>query len=379
MAQVTVGTVHTQQAGQAQLEAMLTRGLATSEDRATWLAARALRVTATEAAKIADGAEAARRRLIQEKLHPEQVRDISGDRYVARGNARERILGAWIAARFRGVVHNDVLYAAAENPLHAATPDVFGLVLDGLLDIPAGTFVVGDIKTSKHDLDPQLPRGHFWDTTYYGQLQWQMYCAGARVALFVWEQHDDQWPDPQPLDLEPRWCVVHYRPDMVERMVAQADLLLAELEQERTKAGLPTAAPTGDDLALDGLGLAVLSARVEEATAKARKDTAWKQLQNRLADRPSFTRAGLSRVTWSNDTVVTSEPDVEAALAAPAIVEGEPEATDITGADLKADLDRAQQVWNDHLGRFRRDVTTTKQTLTVTDPAKAKSTKGTKR
>jgi len=375
MAQVTVGTVHPEQAGTDSMTAMEQRALASSADRPTWLAARALRVTATEAAKIADGSEAARRALIQEKLHPERVRDISGDRYVARGNARERILAEWITARFPGIRHNDVLYAAAENGLHAATPDVYGVLRDGLLDIPAGTFLVGDIKTSKHDLDPQLPHGYFWSTTYYAQLQWQMHCCGAKVALFVWEQHDDQWPDPQPLDLEPRWVVVHYRPDMVERMVAQADRLLAELAQERQKAGLPAEAPTGVELQADGLALAVLSARVEEGTAKARRETAWTQLQTLLASRPSYSRTGLARVTWSNDTIVTTEPDTDAALAAH--VEGLDD--DVTGADLKRDLERAQEAWTAHLGKFRRDVTTTKQTLTVTDPAKAKSTKGTKR
>lgn len=367
----TVGTAQHRAADPA--EQMLARGIASSENRPLWLAARALRVTATEAAKIAGGSAAARRELVQQKLHPELAPDLSRNQYVQRGNEREPAIAAWCAQRWPGMTHNQMLIAAEQNPLHAATPDVYGIA-------PDGSLVVGDLKTSKYDLDPRRPDGYFWTTHYMDQLQWQMYCCGATRALFVWEQHDNQWPNPEPLDLEPLHAWIVLEPARVERMVAQADLLLAELAAERAKAGLPEPdLSTEADQEADGLGLAILAARVEEATAKARREAVWTQLQTLLAARPSFSKTGLSRVTWSPPrTTTTSVPDEEAALTAP----WTPPETgimhdDVTGADLKADLERAQAVWAAHLGRFRKDVVSeTKASLTVTDPAAKRATKG---
>lgn len=370
-----VGVRAEQQAGAEALSAMQGRALASSEDRPAWLAARALRVTATEAAKIADGSQAARARLLQDKLHPEQVRDLSGDRYVARGNARERVIADWLAATVPGLQHNAVLFGAAEQPLHAATPDVYGVTQRPLEDLPVGTFLVGDIKTSKHDLDPAVPNGYFWSTTYMDQLQWQMHVAGARAAVFCWEQHDDDWPDPQPLDLEPRLVVVHYSAERVTRMIAQADLLLAELEHERAQqdGGAPVPLQVRETLLqADELGMSVLDGRRAEAEAKARREANWQRLQTLLEQVPSFSRTGVSRVTWTNEDVTERVPDPDAALAAH--VDGMDE--DVTGADLKADLDRATAAWAEHQARFTKDRIVTVRKLTVTDPSKKAAARG---
>lgn len=370
------------------------RAIASSFNRQEWLRARQRVATATEVAELRRHGVAFRRELVAKKLQPPV--EIVGNRYIDRGHEREPVIAAFVARLWPRVRGNDVLLSAAENERHAATPDLLGVV--------DGELVCGDIKTSKYDLRPSRRDGYFWSTHYYGQLQWQMYVTGTRRALFVWERHDDAWPSPQPLELEPEWEWVDRDDAEIGRMVATADLMLADLdlalaalaegdpvepELVDEPMALEPPAPEEDvvdaevepepvDAALElrrevtGLGLAVLSAREAETEVAARKQAPWTKLQALLASSPSDAwEDGQVKVSWTNETQTESVADPEAALAAP--VEG---FEDVTGNDLKADLERAQAAWEAHLAHFRKDRSVSKQRLTVTAVKPKKGAKG---
>lgn len=323
---------------------LLDRALASSEDRQAWLEARAVRVTATEAAGLRTKGPAFRRELLAAKLAPQA--EWQGNRYTDRGHEREPVIVDWVRAHWPHLAGNTTLFHAPQNPLHAATPDGWGYWDGQRLDLL-------EVKTSKHDLDPWTPGGYFQRTGYWQQVQWQLYVMGAQRCLFVWEQHDDAWPDPQPVDLEPKWAWIERDDQEVAAMVADADHFLAELELARSRAGLE---PEAADADLDALGATVVAARRAEATAKAEREGAWKRLLAGLGDRPSFSQVGLSRVTWTNEQVEEVVPDPEAALEAPG------------GRELYEAHQAARLAWEQHQARFTTTRVKSAQRLTVTEP-----------
>lgn len=332
------------------LQELEQRAIVSSEDRAAWLEARRNAITATEVGKLRKGGAGARRTVVAEKFEPPA--DLAGNRYIDRGVARESWIADWAAARFRGLRPNTTLYRARENERHAATPDLVGVDRDGRL-------VIGEIKTSKHDLDPHRIGSHFPSTTYLEQMQWQMHVTGAERCLFVWEQHDDNWPDPQPLELEPGAVWINRDDAEIERLVALADRALAEIELERARRNGEELTPGGQELNrdVDGLARAVLDARIEQKTAEARVKAPWSQLLAALESTPSFSQTGLARVTWTNEIETEDVLDADAAIAA------DPE--------LYAEFRSAMERWHEHEKRFRTTRERSVRKLTVTEPKAA--------
>lgn len=218
-----------------------------SDQRDEWLARRRHGVTATEVAKAAGGRAADVRAIITEKVTDTNTPDLSGNQYIAFGNTREPVIAEMVRANF-GIEPNRFLYAHGDEPRFLATPDGYSD------DDFTGERLVSEIKTSKHDLNPfppdheqlltsrvpvldcafadrALARGgtYFWTTTYYDQMQWQMYVTGATRCLFAPEQHDNRWPNPTPKPVEPVW-VLRNEP-RIEKLVKAAMGLLAEIER----------------------------------------------------------------------------------------------------------------------------------------------------
>lgn len=186
-------------------------------DEKAWLLSRRFGVTATEVSKLAKSGAAYSRDLITEKRTGE--RTFFGNQYTEWGLAREEFLVDSVL-KPEGFIGSDVLYRAEDNSNHLATPD--GLyVRDGFL-------MVAEIKTSKYDLDPSGE--HFAKTGYYDQIQWQMYVAGDECteALFVWEQHNDEWPDPTPFPAKKAW--IDRDQARIDELKVIADAFLDELE-----------------------------------------------------------------------------------------------------------------------------------------------------
>lgn len=152
-----------------------------SKDREAWLAARREGITATEVATLAKSPAAAFR-LREEKQSG--VSSFTGNKWTAWGKEREPI----IAARYAGIglLPTSKLYRSKDDRRFLASPDMIGEDFDESL-------YLGEIKTSKHNLAPE--GDYFRTTTYYDQMQWQMFVTGARWCSFIWEQHDNEWTE----------------------------------------------------------------------------------------------------------------------------------------------------------------------------------------
>ena len=289
-------------------------------DREAWLEARRAGVTATEIAALAKGYGSDRRRILTEKLTGER-QDLSGNRYIEWGNKREPLIQEWISDHF-DIDPANGLYRHAADPRWMATPDC----------LSSDSTLTAEIKTSGHDLTPGKtddngsliridPDSYFATTGYYDQMQWQMFVVDAVECLFVWEQHDGNWPVPTPLDVEHVWIK---RDDVrIAELITIAERFVQEVESYNSddidaadvSKGLP------DEEA--ELALIVLEARAAEAEAKARKEAAWKRLQDMAADRDDFVATGLgARVSWTTTVKDVRRFDLDLARSkAPKAVE----------------------------------------------------------
>lgn len=337
-------------------------GPSSEDDREAWLEARRQGVTASEIAGIAAGRGSAKRTALKEKLTGEG-RDIGHIRAIEWGRAREQAIAEWITDRF-GIEPNRHLMGHPDNPRHLATPD-------GYVVTPFGEVVTSQIKTAKFDLTPGGE--HFRKALYADQVQWEMYVAGAGQALFVWEQHDDDWTNGAPTPLGPPSHVWIERDDArIAALVEAADLFLEELDAFRVK-GLP---PAGDiDPEMADLIHQVLDGRDTEAAGKAIKEKAWKALQALVKDSDDFTMSNdEATITWSTSTSTDHVVDEDAISAAtPAKAKAIESAREALAkiADAQERLDerraKAQATLDKRLEPFTKAVTVPgRRTLTVT-------------
>lgn len=289
--------------------------LADADARAEWLEQRRQGITATEVAKAATGRPADRRSILTEKVTNE-TREFD-NKYLAWGRTREPFIADWITRNY-GIEPNRYLLAHPVNPRYLATPDGYSVQFDG-------SVATAEVKTSKHDLDPvitastvtaddankvlagKVSGGQFWSETYYDQMQWQMFVTGAERALFVWEQHDDRWPNPTPMGA-PRAVWVERNNERIAYLVSVADVMLVEIDAARggslpwDQGDVPT--PLVDPVHR------LLEARVAESTAKAARETVWVEVQELVKALPA--REGEyenheAKVTYSTTFVIESE------------------------------------------------------------------------
>lgn len=298
----------------------------TSQNRDAWLAERDGGITATEIAKLAQGRATDKRDIIGMKLGTIAHPDLTGNRYVDRGNEREDPIADWVEANF-DIAPNRHAYVSGSDARDIATPD-------GISHMFEVDGVLCEIKTSKHDLDPLKRMAvdpqtggvvkwdmrrfatHFWSTGYFDQMQWQMHVMDASKVLFVWEQHDDNWPNPKPVHAEPRWVWVLRDQGRIDELAIIARKTMQEIEEKRLQLAIEattkTESPTSDvDVASESdtteiddeirqLSAALLAAREAEAAAAAAKKKAWDALQSKVAERPDFTaKDGDVQITWS--------------------------------------------------------------------------------
>ncbi|WP_436408497.1 YqaJ viral recombinase family protein [Agromyces chitinivorans] len=185
------------------------RVVADSRDRVAWLRARSTGITATDAARLAS--HTAVRQVAWEKLHGT---GFTGNRAIEHGRVREPVIARWML-RHHGIAASSLLFHAAGDRRHLATPDGLRVTDDGVLEL-------AEIKTT----------GKAWrgiPRNYLRQVWWQQYVLGAERTLVVWERHEDYVPvgDPQC-----RW--VDRDEDQIAMLVARADDLLAMLRSGRT-------------------------------------------------------------------------------------------------------------------------------------------------
>lgn len=335
--------------------------LVESTDQEAWLAARRTGVTATEVHKLAKSG-ASKLRVGDEKLTGKHA-DLSRNRYAKRGHTREPIIAAWVEQHY-GIHPSTMLYASDEPRWALATPD--GVQVDPF----DGEVVLAEIKTSNKDLTPgpvgpdnvlimelvdgTWRKGHFWKMGYYDQMQWAMFVMGATRTLFAYEQHDDQWPNPRPLEEQPRTVWVLRDEARIAELVPLAATFYAEVIDAP-----PASEDTPEEwVEIELIAGELLEARVRENDAKSYKEGVWKHLQALIADRDDFKKEFEgANVTWSTTHPDKSVVDMEAAVAA------DPE--------LVAQFQAVSEAYRNLLARH----TTTapgeaKHTLTVTAPKK---------
>lgn len=191
-----------------------TRVVADSTDRVAWLRARSQGITATDAAKLATRTSV--KSAAWEKLHG-APRSFGGSRYTDHGREREPVIAAW-AARAHGMSHSSLLFHAASDRRHLATPD-------GLRVTERGVLELCEIKTTSKPWRA-VPRH------YLRQVWWQQYVLGAERTLIVWEQHEDFVP----VGAEPECRWIDRDDDQIAILVQLADELLEAIRPKQAPA-----------------------------------------------------------------------------------------------------------------------------------------------
>lgn len=177
------------------------RALADSTDRDAWLAARTGKIGASDAAgfaKLASAPGYARTKL--------KAGTFAGNAYTEHGNARERHILSQV-----GIPHNTILFHAADNPRHVATPD-------GIREF-GSDIVLAEVKTTnKHFV--KIP------PAYLRQILWAQYVLGSDRTVFAWEVHVDFIPT----SLAPFSLIVHRDETEIRKLIDIADAVLDTLD-----------------------------------------------------------------------------------------------------------------------------------------------------
>lgn len=327
---------------------LMARAGASDTDRPAWLAERLGGLTATEVAGLAVGKKR-QGELVDLKLGLKED-TFSGNAYTEWGKLREPFLAA--VAERRGIRAESRVFHHAEDSRWLASPDGIGATFDGEL-------LLGEYKTSGHDLTPGTPT--FDRTGYREQMTWAMLVAGARRCLFIWEERlgtpETGFEAGRQFE---HW--IEFDEALAKRLVTLAKRFFLALDNKRAEveAGKVTA-PIVDPV-LDVLALDVLAGRSEEAAGKAKKEKAWKALQAELKDREELSqRSSAAQVTWvpgGISTVPQTHVDEAAAKA---------ELPDVWAAVEKgrADLAVLEDAWARCLGAY----TTTTDQLVPTKPS----------
>ncbi|WP_196837119.1 YqaJ viral recombinase family protein [Zhihengliuella flava] len=201
--------------------ACLSRVVADSSDRVNWLRARTRGITATDVAKLSTprSIEAA----AEAKLHGS---GFAGNPYTEYGRQREPVIAAWVQERFV-IEPSSLLFHAASEVRHLATPDGIALRADGAVEL-------AEIKTTNKA----------WRTIpkhYLRQVWWQQYVIGAQRTLFVWEEHRDF----RPLRREPQHVWIDRDDAAIADLISNANRLIDRLH-EKTQASRERAAQRAD-------------------------------------------------------------------------------------------------------------------------------------
>ena len=139
--------------------ALLSRIVADSSDRISWLRARSRGITATDVATLSTPASI--QRAADAKLGGT---GFSGNAFTDHGRAREPEIARWVAAT-HGINPSSALFRAEVEHRHLATPD-------GIAVTERGAVVLAEIKTTTKSWR-SIPRN------YLRQVWWQQYVIGA--------------------------------------------------------------------------------------------------------------------------------------------------------------------------------------------------------
>ena len=179
-----------------------------TDNREDWLKSREGVLTATQIARLMVGGPA-EWKSVRGEFNGER-RDFD-TKYMRWGREREPYVFRYAANFIDSTLESNSNFAiSTRDPRIGATPDAIG------------DNVVGEFKTSKHPMPPSLKdaKGGL-EARYYIQTQVQMFVAGVDACAFVWEQHDDDWPEPSPY--EPTHQIIEYDAEIQRRIAETVD------------------------------------------------------------------------------------------------------------------------------------------------------------
>lgn len=170
-----------------------------------WYKARQYGVSATTVAKAAAGPGGFKAEL-DRALHPED-NIVEDNAYMKFGRDWESWIVDMIPAEY-GIVHNDWLICAAEEPRHLATPD--GLNADWSR--------IAEVKTTGKDWD--IDNLNSIPIQYRRQIQWQMYVTGAQSCVFAWLlRQEDMFGEFTPGWIEPKFVEIERDDDLIAELI----------------------------------------------------------------------------------------------------------------------------------------------------------------
>jgi putative phage-type endonuclease len=177
-----------------------------------WLEARRDGVTATQVSRAASGpggfeqAVAEYREEFQETDNP----------YMKFGRDWEGPISMYLKDTF-GVMPNEWLICAEENPRHLATPD--GLSMEHVY--------ISEVKTTGKEWNPErIP------VQYRRQVQWQLYVTGAESCYFAWMLRQERNGVFVPAWFQPEWVVMERDEEMIASLVKVANELWERVNHE---------------------------------------------------------------------------------------------------------------------------------------------------
>lgn len=178
-----------------------------SQSRQGWLDARGLGVTATTVARAATpkGFE-------NETIHHSPSDVIEGNPYIDFGVEMEPVIAAFVKDEFQIMPNDWLISASPEHQMYMATPD--GLSLDHLL--------ISEIKTTGKDWgeEKHIP------IHYRRQVQWQLFCTGAKRCLFAWLLRKEVDGVMVPAWFEPKTLWIERDSTEISKLIDVADRLL---------------------------------------------------------------------------------------------------------------------------------------------------------
>lgn len=191
-----------------------------NKGREDWLQQRKPYVTATEAASIASGSDAAFSRLWESKRSDSSF---GGTAAMKWGNEREPIIADEVRKTYTHLEHNERLIVR-EGTKWAATPD--------MLSPEPHELMTCQIKTVRAD--------KAWETiddlplNYRRQAEWEMMVAGADSCVFAWESYTVD-EDGEFIPGELRIGVLHSDSKMREKLIKASEAFVeytpADIEQ----------------------------------------------------------------------------------------------------------------------------------------------------
>jgi len=177
-----------------------------------WLEARRDGVTATQVSRAASG-PGGFQQAVEEYREDFQETD---NPYMKFGRDWEGPISMFLKERF-GVMPNEWLICAEDDPTHLATPD--GLTL--------GHQQISEIKTTGKDWNPEkIP------VQYRRQVQWQLYVTGAESCVFAWMLREERNGVFVPAWFEPEVTVIERDEAMIKTLVSCAQELWERVGNE---------------------------------------------------------------------------------------------------------------------------------------------------